>query len=441
MVDFRGVFKEGRTYSGVLAPRNGWKTGIATIGDATHEMMHNPDMLTQICSESMGLGKLALGSIKAHCERNEKLRFFYGNHVSKTMWNRDAIISAQRTSIDDKEPTIEVLGLSGAIVGRRANIQWLDDPVSQKNSATADMREKHVAWYDNVFNPILNPGGEQRVRGTRYFAHDLYNTLMKYYGKDMFLVIPAILTSADQLERSYWPDRFPLEVLLQMRQKNPVSFALQYMNNVKFLLNRLIELEFLRVVKPGDIPPFNEMLFYIGIDPACKMDGSGSYFTSCTGGQHQKTGLIYILRERAVHLATPEKMLNFIREEYHYVKSQGGVVRAINSESNAFQRVLGQSINAEPMKYGILPFTQSDTGVNKEMAFIAQSKWINMDLVRFTPETFRLVEDIAGFPDIDIKDRVDAFVRLLESLDALINPSLLVKLDPYLLSQSAAAFI
>jgi len=440
MVEPRYIATEGRMYGGILAPRNAWKTGIATVGDGIHEIVHDPNMFGQICSEAMGLGKKALAQMKAHFERNTKLRYYYGEHVSKTMWNRDMIYSAQRTTLE-KDPTLEVIGLSGAIVGGRANIQWMDDCVSLKNSATPEMRSKHVEWYNNVFNPILNPGGQQRIRGTRYYAHDLYNTLMEYYGKDLFLVIPAILTTADQVEHSYWPARFPLEVLLQMRKKNPVAFALQMMNNVKFLLNKLIDTNLLRIVEWKDVPPFEEMIFYIGIDPASKMDGSGSYFALVTIGQHQKTGLIYVLRERRVHLATPDAMLKFVAEEYNWIRGQKGVVHTINSESNGFQRVLGNTVKAEPKRYGLLPFTQSDTGVNKQAAFIAQSKWINMDMVRFTPEVYRLVEDIAAAPDIEFWDAVDAFVRALESVDRLCSPSIAIKLDPYLLSRNSGALI
>ena len=171
------------------------------------------------------------------------------------------------------------------------------------------------------------------------------------------------------------------------------------------------------------------------------MDGSGSYFASCTAGQHQKTGLIYVIREQAVHLATPDQMMQFIVNEHRYVKEQGGVVQTMNCENNGFQRVLYNTVKSEPQKYGLLPFTQSHTGTNKESCFIDVSKWINMDMVRFTNETYRLVEDIAAFPDIDYYDRVDAFVRMLEALDRLMAPSLAIKLDPMSLSRHGAAWI
>jgi hypothetical protein len=439
MLEAPKVFTEGRYFSGVLAPRGSWKTGIATVGDAGHEICHNPNIMGQVCSESQGTAKLFLNELKQHFERNETLRYFYGDHVLSGSWNKESITSALCTEIR-KEPTLEVLGISGALVGRRSDIQWMDDVISQRNSETAAMRTKHVDWYNTSFTPILNPGGEQRIRGTRYFAHDLYNTMMEYYGKDVFLVIPAILNLNGE-EKSYWPERFPIEHLLQQRQAKPVAFALGMMNNVKFLLSKLINPDFLRVCQWKDLPPFDEMIFYIGIDPASQMDGTGSYFTSCTAGQHQKTGYIYVIREQATHLATPDQMMRFIIDEYNYVRQQKGVVQTINCENNGFQRVLANMVKCDPKKYGLLPFTQSHTGVGKESSFIAVSKFINMDMVRFTPEVYRLVEDIAAFPDVEYKDRVDAFVRMLEALDTLMSPALALKIDPFGLTRYGAAWI
>lgn len=70
--------------------------------------------------------------IKGHFEKNETLRYFYGEHVSKDKWAATEIKSAQATTVGQKDATISVIGAKGSITGARSRIQYCDDLVSLK---------------------------------------------------------------------------------------------------------------------------------------------------------------------------------------------------------------------------------------------------------------------------------------------------------------------
>lgn len=115
----------------------------------------------------------------------------------------------------------------------------------------------------------------QKIRGTRYYARDLYHKLLSDFTTDAFLIIPALLHKPGKVdeyafpvgtveemgrggrvkynstghacvwpkseEHSYWKERFKLHSLLQTKIRDPISFALQYMNSTKLLRTKLLE--------------------------------------------------------------------------------------------------------------------------------------------------------------------------------------------------------
>lgn len=445
---WEGVQYSGRTISGVLAPRGSGKSEAGTVGDITHELCHKPDLAGQIIAESQSTAIIFLSAIKQHFERNEILRAAYGDHVSDE-WSATRITSAKRTVIR-KEPSISCLGAAGAIVGRHVDYQWCDDLVSPHNSGTEDTRKKLKYWYHTQLMPILDPGGIQKIRGTRYFQKDLYYTMMKTFGEEAFLIIPAIFRDDSYVdeyafpegniqtmtregrksfnssgnaciwpktdEHSYWEKRWPLYTLREIRKKDWVSFNTQYQNNTNVLKSDLLNDNAIQVVANDKIPPLHKLICYQGVDPARKADGPGSYFSITTIGVEKETGLIYVLRQIDKKLADPVVMCDLIYSEFMTIITNGGTVHGVGVEVNAFQAVLVNHIRANPAKYGILPFVEKTTLKDKFTRFVDNSRFFNEGFVAFSAEVSQLIEDTAEFPDCDVTDRVDSLMHALETM-------------------------
>ena len=87
-------------------------------------------------------------------------------------WSANRIYVAGRDS-DEKDPTIEVVGMGGQIYGNRADFILLDDCVTRENAAQF---EKQILWIESeVENRVFN--GKIVLVGTRLAAQDLYSEL------------------------------------------------------------------------------------------------------------------------------------------------------------------------------------------------------------------------------------------------------------------------
>jgi len=111
-------------------------------------------------------------------------------------------------------------GVGSAITGRGAHILNIDDPVKDRMEAeSATVRESIWNWYRSVAYTRLAPGGAVILTMTRWHEDDLAGRLIDAEesgegDKWDKIDFPAILPDG----RALWEDRFPLEVLEQIRR-------------------------------------------------------------------------------------------------------------------------------------------------------------------------------------------------------------------------------
>lgn len=82
-----------------------------------------------------------------------------------------------RRGRDARDPTVEAVGVGGAITGGRFDKIILDDPVDDENCRTKARRDTLRTWFYGTVLPLLDTGGQIVVIGTRKHAADLYATL------------------------------------------------------------------------------------------------------------------------------------------------------------------------------------------------------------------------------------------------------------------------
>ena len=113
-------------------------------------------------------------------------------------------------------------GVAGPITGKGADILIIDDPVKGPEDAESQvLREKTWDWFDTVARTRLEPSGAIVLVMTRWHKDDLAGRLLNEGGW-RHVCFPAIATDKDPLGRqegeALWPDRFPLEMLLNERK-------------------------------------------------------------------------------------------------------------------------------------------------------------------------------------------------------------------------------
>ena len=119
--------------------------------------------------------------------------------------------------------TYYAAGVRGPIVGRRADLVLIDDPV--KNHAEADSpaaRESLWQWLQADLMPRLKPGGRIVLVMTRWHEDDLGGRLLAGAERWETLCLPALAEADDPLGRTpgepLWPEWESIELLARKRR-------------------------------------------------------------------------------------------------------------------------------------------------------------------------------------------------------------------------------
>jgi len=101
-------------------------------------------------------------------------------------------------------------GVRGPVVGRRADLILIDDPVkSQAEADSLSQRDNLWMWYRSDLTPRLKPGGRIVVIMTRWHEDDLGGRLLQGQERWRSLALPALAEADDPLGRApgtaLWP--------------------------------------------------------------------------------------------------------------------------------------------------------------------------------------------------------------------------------------------
>jgi predicted phage terminase large subunit-like protein len=245
-----------------LAPRGYGKSTILTITRAVYEILKNPNVRILIAANTQLQAEVFLREIKAHFEKNERVREYFGNYVSEDKWDTREIVVAPRMSTA-KESTITCVGVGGPVASRHYDVIIADDLVDEENARTETQRERVKTWWYQTLLPCCEPAGRIFVLGTRYHHLDLYGYLIRneYAGKHQ--IVPAIAPDGV----TPWPEKFSLEWLEERRrQAGSTIFNAQYQNDTSLMKGHIFREEWFRFYDRE--PDWANMKFVIGCDPA-----------------------------------------------------------------------------------------------------------------------------------------------------------------------------
>ena len=169
--------------------------------------------------------------IKLHLEHNQTIKYYFGNLRGRS-WNLEDIVTANGDRLMSSSNLMSLRGDTQATIEEgsiRFNCVFVDDAENEENTRTINARNKIK---DVIMNGIL-PAIEKTIPGNRLFVigtpvhYDSFvqNVLDKYrkYKADgredeytwKVITYPAILPDGTPL----WEDRFPLEVLENIKKE------------------------------------------------------------------------------------------------------------------------------------------------------------------------------------------------------------------------------
>ena len=332
----------------ILAPRGHAKSTWLSIIYPIWRIVRDKDIKIIIVSDTGDQAEMFLRLIKDELEANERLIADYGPFYKKpstgspNVWKAGDITVIRPSRA--KEPTIVCGGTGKRIVGRRADLIIVDDPLNDENTENDRQRKKTLRWFRKTLTPIVNPEtGRIVVIGTRKHPEDLHAELGRNARYHQF-VFRAIEDG-----RALWPERWPLERLLREKEEiGSVIFAQEYQNEpvceeTAYFRREWIERCFdyhaaLREHWRGGMPVFTgwDLAVVTDRERAEEHDSDYTVGISIALGEDGTRHIIDIYRERGL---TPAQVLGVIRE-----RARRFDPRLITIENNLFQCLYEQAL-------------------------------------------------------------------------------------------------
>lgn len=194
---------------------------------------------------------------------------------------------------DLKNPTLFAAGAgSSAIIGRRfSGMVLVDDPHSEANSATEDLRNKLEDWFNRTLLPCVKEEGRVAVISTRWAETDLSGRLKEK--PHIWKTVEHCAIDADG--NSYWPEYWPVEKLESKREEvGSVMFDLMYMNNPYGLSSGQFTIDNLRQPLPDPLPEIKSLVVSVDFALTEKAASDYSVFTAVARDTDKRYG-VYVL--------------------------------------------------------------------------------------------------------------------------------------------------
>lgn len=214
----------------VEQPRDHLKTSIGTIARRMQGVVKNPNSRSLIINETSDNAERFLGAIRQQAESNKIFRALYSSVIpanTKNHWNNVEL--RFRRDWVGPEPTIDSMGMTGAVVSRHYTHITIDDPISEAAVKSESVMQDAINRITKVLTLMVNPGEDTfDLIGTRWAFADLYRHFMRLYKGKMALFIRGAIEDGEPI----WPERFSLETLAQMRMDmGEYNFSCLMMNN------------------------------------------------------------------------------------------------------------------------------------------------------------------------------------------------------------------
>ena len=377
------------------------------------------DLFMVIISESQTQSINFLSRIKYHLFHSEKFRATFGDLGPETAkrWTNNDIVLANGTRIIAVGTGQRVRGF---IEGdTRPNLIIIDDFESELNAATPEARAKNKKWVTEAVIPSLSDEGKIAMIGT-VISEDCF----LYWVKDSKAWSVLWYAIWDDDEKSIWPERFPKERILQIKEEfgsigNLNGFYQEYMNIAQSPDNAPFKPEWVKMhhmdfkIVNGqtcltrDKQGTTEYIpvdVYTGVDPASSLSITADFFVIATIGVDKENNkyIIDIYRKRISPAEQPKLMI----EVYKKFKP-----RRMKVETTGYQEALRtacreimheEGLYIPGLEKGVKPRTRKSERLLSMVPMFAKGSFY------FRPEDIEAQKEFLSYPRGRHDDIMDA---------------------------------
>lgn len=352
----RRVDDEGLHYQADFWPRDHGKTEIFCIAYPLRRICEDPDVRILIVQKTATEAEKTLGVIKQELESNGPLKRYYAGHWLTTTghgdisnatgtveregrregaWQRRRIY-VKRTR-RGKDPTVEAVGVGGAITGGHFDVIILDDVEEDENTRTAERLRWLLSWFSGTILQLREPHTKAIVVGTlKTAAKDIYNSLLENPMWSCKVVSAILSHELDEIEyepvtdeesgvivgvevktpgvRTLWPAKWSIEALLLDMLASSVRsiWIREKLNDLRALAGKIFRRVWFRYCDYSELPLTFERIIQIW-DTAFEEDESANWSVCGTLGlAGGTTYVVDVFRER---LAFP-RLIPAVKEQY-----------------------------------------------------------------------------------------------------------------------------
>jgi phage terminase large subunit-like protein len=391
-----------------LIYRGAGKTTVGTITKAIHLILQDPNVRILITSKTAKNAEDFLKEIKGHFEANERFREIFGDFVGDNRWDQSAIEVKGRTR-PAKEPTINTVGMGGAIASKHYDVILADDLVDEENSRTKVQREHMLEWHYKVLTPTLRPPhdefpyrGQMHYLGTRFHYEDLYGHLTQGSSdgsgaelKDSTLIIPAL----DENGQSHWPEMHPPEWFHEKKRTyGLIRYKSQYECDTEAMKGKIFQYDHCQVLDDKDFPSIEQIPTYMGIDLAIGEEEQHDMFAIVVVGRNDSG--IFVMDFFEGQLRFKDQTEKILELGKRWQITRGGI------ETNAYQKAQYQAVREANPWLNLRPLVTVKDKVTRAWKL---TPLFEAQKVFFRRGQQRLIEHLVLFPDHRLKDLFDAF--------------------------------
>lgn len=434
-------------------------------------MGKNPEKAAILVSNTATQASAFTASIREIIESDPKYKSVFPESRPDAArgWTREVLFLGNRDNKSRPDPNLFATGMTGPVLGRRAELIIVDDPTSQQDATSEKIMEDQKLWFKQTLMSRLKPGGRCVVILTRWHDKDLASMLvndmdfevvhMVAIGDDEggayvdFLppgkqpedgtVDPRLLDIQETIkaegykvkiakshtagtrmcvrkylyadgEKALWKQEHSLESLNRIKQDyGSVQFNLVYQGDPTGLQGDIFKREWFSYYGPDEdkkrVP--KDAAWFQSVDVAVSQNKRADYTVVATMARDTE-GNIYIHDVWRDRIEAPDQPKLIVKEYRKYPKVMWVLIETVAYQLSLFQNVIREGIPARPFK----PEKNKVMRARSSAAFFEarkvyfrrdseSAKWLEYVLDEFT-----------SFPRGEHDDVVDTVTSLLEEL-------------------------
>lgn len=419
---YRDLLDESIKRVMIAAPRGTAKSTVCSLILPLYRATFkrpDEDLFIVIISESQAQSINFLSRIKYHLDHSKEYRALYGDRGGRTAakWTTTDIVLRNGTRMVAVGTGQRVRGF---IQGdTRPNLIIVDDFESELNAATPEARSKNRKWMTEAVVPSLADDGRIIMIGT-VISEDCFLC----WAKESSAWKTLWYSIWDEAEIPIWPQRFPRERILQIKEEfesvgNLNGFYQEYMNIAQSPDDAPFKPEYVKlhhydyekiegqnclVKKTGgglDVKPIE---IYCGIDPASSLNPRADFFVIAVIGIDSDNNkyIVDIFRGRISPAEQPSKIIEYYKK--YRPKRMKIETTAYQEALRAGTRalMLEQNLYIPGLEKGVKPRTRKSERLISLVPMLAKGTFF------FRPQDLTAQQEFLSYPKGRNDDILDA---------------------------------